>query len=42
MSTGSPPAPLVASTTTSAPGSAPGTRRMGMATPVEVSLWVSA
>ena len=30
--------PLVASTSTSAPGSAPGTRRMGMATPVEVSL----
>ena len=35
-------AALVASTRTSDLGSAPGTRSTGMATPVEVSLWVSA
>ena len=40
--TGRPPAPLVASTSTSAPVSVPATRRIGIATPVEVSLWVSA
>jgi hypothetical protein len=32
----------VASTITSASGSAPATRPTGIATPVEVSLWVSA
>ena len=37
-----PPAALVASTSTSAPSSAPGTRRIGIATPVDVSLCVSA
>ena len=37
-----PAAALVASTMTSDPGAAPGTRRTGIATPVEVSLWVSA
>jgi hypothetical protein len=42
MSTGRPPAPEVASTRTSAPSSAPATRLIGMATPVEVSLCVRA
>ncbi len=42
MSTGRPPAPDVASTRTSAPSSAPATRLIGAATPVEVSLWVKA
>jgi hypothetical protein len=32
----------VASTATSAPSSAPSTRAIGIMTPVEVSLWVSA
>src|SRR5271165_1663237 len=41
-STGRPPAALVASTRISDPGSAPATRRTGIATPVEVSLWVRA
>ena len=39
---GRPPAPDVASTRTSAPSSAPATRLIGAATPVEVSLWVKA
>src|SRR2546425_8557518 len=42
MSTGRPPAPEVASTRTRASGSAPATRLIGIATPVEVSLWVKA
>src|SRR3954468_11099240 len=42
MSTGRPPAPEVASTRTREPASAPGTRLMGAATPVDVSLCVYA
>src|SRR3954447_4713793 len=42
MSTGRPPAPEVASTSSSAPSSAPSTRRTGAITPVEVSLCAQA
>src|SRR3954454_21436242 len=42
MSTSTPPAAEVPSTTTSAPSSAPSTRSTGASAPVEVSLWAHA
>jgi hypothetical protein len=42
MSTGRPPAPEVASITTSWPSMASSGRTTGTATPVEVSLWAQA